>query len=83
MIFELIELRFKMYLSTLCEASETIPWLNYPIKLRQKAVAQGVAGFKIRRFQHEDSVRIYTNGAATNVVNRRIDYKLHQVRMNN
>ena len=66
----------------MCEASEPIPELNYPMEVRHKAVAKGVARAQIKRFKHEDYVRMYNGGALTNVVNRRIASKLHQVRLN-
>ena len=77
---EFVGLRSKMYSFMVCETSEPIPGLNYPIDVRHKAVAKGVARSQIRRFKHEDYVRIYNGGALTNVVNRRIGSKLHQVR---
>ena len=49
--------------------------------VRHKAVAKGVARAQIKRFKHEDYVRMYNGGALTNVVNRRIGSKLHQVRL--
>ena len=80
-IVEFVGLRPKMYLFTVCDASEPIPGVNYPIDMRHKAVAKGVARSQILRFKHEDYVRIYNGGALTNVVNRRIGSKLHQVRL--
>ena len=79
-IVEFVGLRPKMYSFTVCEASEPISGLNYPIDVKHKAVANGVARSQIKRFKHEDYVRMY-NGALTNVVNRRIGSKLHQVRL--
>ena len=70
-----------MYSFTVCEASEPISGLNYPMDVRHKAVAKGVARSQIKRFKHEDYVRMYNGGALTNVVNRRIGSKLHQVRL--
>ena len=49
--------------------------------IRHKAVATGVARSQIKQFKHEDYLRMYNCGALTNVVNRRIDSKLHQVRL--
>ena len=49
--------------------------------IKHKAVAKGVARSKIKRFKHEDYVRIYNGGALTNVLNRRISSKFHQVRL--
>ena len=81
-IVEFVGLRPKMYSFTVCEASEPIPGLNYPIDVRHKAVAKGVARSQIRRFNHKEYVRIYNGEALTNVVNRRIGSKLNQVRLN-
>ena len=47
--------------------------------IRHKAVAKGVARSQIKRFKHEDYVRMFNGGALTNVVNPRIGSKLHQV----
>ena len=47
--------------------------------IRHKAVAKGVALCQIKRFKQENSVRIFSGGALTNVVYRRIGSKLHQV----
>ena len=80
-IVEFVGLRIKMYSFTVCKASETIPGLNYPMDVRHKSVAKGVACSQIKRFKHEDYVRMYNGGALTNVVNRRIGSKLHQVRL--
>ena len=66
---------------TVCDASEPIPWVKYPMNVRHKAVAKGVARSQIKRFKQEDYVRMYNGGALTNVVNRRIGSKLHQVRL--
>ena len=79
-IVEFVGLRPKVYSFTLCDASEPIPGVNYPMDVRHKAVAKGVARSQIKRFKHEDYVRMYNGGALTNVVNRRIGSKLHQVR---
>ena len=79
-IVEFIDLRPKMYSFTVCVASERIPGVNYPMDARNKAVAKGRARFKINRFKHEDYVRMYNGEAQTNVVNRCIGSKLHQVR---
>ena len=49
--------------------------------IRHKAVAKSVVRSQIKRFKHEDYVRMFNCGALTNVVNRRIVYKLHKVRM--
>ena len=49
--------------------------------VRHNAVAKGVAHSQIKRFKHEDYVRMYKGGALSNVVNLRIGSKLHQVRL--
>ena len=67
-----------MYSFTVCDASEPIPGVNYPMDITHKAVAKGVARSQIKRFKHEYYVRMYNGGALTNVVNRRIGYKLHR-----
>ena len=41
-IVEFIGLRPKMYSFTVCDASEPIPGVNYPMDIRHKAVAKGV-----------------------------------------
>ena len=79
-IVEFIGLCPKMYSFTLCDASEPIPGVNYPIDKRQRAVAKGVARSQIKRFKHEDYVRMFSGEALINVVNCRIGFKLHQVR---
>ena len=61
-----------MYSFTVCDASERIPGVNYPMDVRHKAVAKGVARSQIKRFKHEDYVRMDNGGSLTNVVNRRI-----------
>ena len=78
---EFVGLRPKMYSFTVCEASELIPRLNYPIEVKHTAVAKGVARSQIKCFQHEDYVRMYHGGALNDLVNRQIGYKLHQVRL--
>ena len=80
-IVEFFGLRPKMYSFNVCDASEPIPGVNYPIDVRHKAVAKGVARSQIKRFKHEDYVRMYKGGALTNVVKCRIGSKLHQVRL--
>ena len=42
-IVEFIGLRLKMYLFTMCDASQPIPVVNYPMDITHKAVAKGVA----------------------------------------
>ena len=79
-IVEFVGLRPKMNSFTVCDASEPIPGVNYKMDVRHKTVAKGVACSQIKRFKHEDYVRMYNGGAFTNLVNRRIGSKLHQVR---
>ena len=71
----------KMYSFAFWEASQPIPWLNYPKDVRHKTVTKGVARSQIKRFKHKGYVRIYNGGALTNVVNSRIGFKLHQMRL--
>ena len=80
-IVEFIGLCPKMYSFTVCDASQPIPGVNYPLDIRHKAVANCVARSEIKRFKHEDYVRMYSGGALTNVVNRRIGSRLNQVRL--
>ena len=80
-IVEFFGLRPKMYSFTVCDASKPITGVNYPMDVRHKAVAKGVARSRIKRFKHEDYVRMYNGRARTNVVNRHICSKLHQVRL--
>ena len=80
-IVEFVGLRPKMYSFTVYDASEPIPGVNYPMDVRHKAVAKGLACFKIKRFKHVNYVRMYNGKALTNVVNRRIVSKLHKVRL--
>ena len=76
-IVKFVGLRPKLYLFTVCNASEPISRVNYPMDVRHKAVAKGVARSQIKCFKHENYVRMYNGGALTNVVNRRIGSKLH------
>ena len=78
-IIEFVGLRPKMYSFTVCHADEQILGLNYPIDTWQKAVAKGVSRAQIKRFKHEDYVRMYNGKDQTNVVNRPIGSKLHLV----
>ena len=71
LIVEFVGLRPMMYSFTECDASEPIPGLNYPMDIRHKAVTKGVARSQIKRFKHEDYLRMFNGGALTNVVNRR------------
>ena len=45
-----------------------------------KTVAKGVSRSQIKRFKHEDYVRMFNGGALQTVVNHRIGSKLHQMR---
>ena len=78
-IIEFVGLVPKMYSFTVCDASEPIPEVNYPMYVRHKAVAKGVARSQFKRFKHEDYVRMYNGGALIIVVTRRIGPKLHQM----
>ena len=80
-IVEFVGLRPTMYSIPVYDASEPIPRVNDPMDVRNKAVAKGVARSQIKRFKHEDYVRMFKKGALTIVVNRRIGSKLHQVRL--
>ena len=80
-IVEFVGLRPKMYSFTEYDASEPIPGVNYAIDVRRKAAAKGVMRFQIKRFKHEDYVRIYNGEALINIVNLRIGFKLKQVRL--
>ena len=42
LIVEFVGLRLKMYSFTVCDASEPIPGVNYPMDVRHKAVTKGV-----------------------------------------
>ena len=55
-----------MYSFTVCDASKPIPMVNYPIFIRHKAVAKGVARSQIKRINHEDYVRMLNGGALKN-----------------
>ena len=70
-----------VYLFTVYRAGQPIQGLNYSINTWHKAVQIGVARFQIKRFKHEDYVRMYNGGALMNMVNRRICYKHHQMRL--
>ena len=78
-MIELVGLRPKMYSFTVCDAFEQIPGMNYSMDITHKAVAKGVVRSQIKRFKHEDYVRMYNSGPLTNGVNRCIKSTLHQV----
>ena len=80
-IVEFVGLRPEIYSFTVCDALEPIPKVNYPMDIKHKAVAKGVARYQIKRFKHEDNLRMYNGGALTNLVNLPIGSKLHQVRL--
>ena len=65
----------------MCDLSEQIPAGNSPMEIEHKPVAKNVVRSQVKRFKHKDYVRIFYNGALTNVVNRRIGCKLYQVRL--
>ena len=69
-IDEFISLRPNIYSLTVCDASELIPGVNYPMEITHKVVGKGIALSKIKRFKHEDYVHMYNGGVKTNVVNR-------------
>ena len=46
-----------------------------------KTVAKSVSRAQIKRFKHEDYVRMFNGGDQTNVVNRRIGSELCQLRL--
>ena len=79
LIVDFDNLCHKMYAFTVCDASELIPGVNYPIDVGPKAVATSVARSQIKRFKHENYVRMYNGWAITNVVNCRIGSKFQQV----
>ena len=58
LIIEFVGMRPKIYSFTMCDESEPIAVVNYPMDIRQKAVAKGVARSQIKRFKHEDYVRM-------------------------
>ena len=45
----------------MCDASEPILGVNYPMDVRHKEVAKGLARSQIKRFKHEDYMRMYNN----------------------
>ena len=57
-IVEFVGLRPMMYSFTVCEASQPMPGLNYPMEVRHKAIAKDVSRSQIKRFKHEDYVRM-------------------------
>ena len=73
-IVEFVGLVPKMYSFIMCDASKPIPVLNYPIHVRHKALATGVARSQIKLFKHDDYVRMFNGGAENNLVNRRIGF---------
>ena len=80
-IVEFVGLRPKTYSVTVCDASEPIPGVNYPMDVKHKAVEKCVVRSQIKQLKHDDCGQMYNVGALTNVVNRRIGFKLHQVRL--
>ena len=80
-IVEFVGLRPKMYTFTECRALKYTPKHNDEVEMLYKNVATGISKFQIRRFKHEDYIRMYNGGSLENVFNRRIGSKLHQVRL--
>ena len=70
-----------MYSFTVCDTSEPIPGMKYQMDVGHKTVAKSVVWSQIKRFKHEDYVRMYNGGALINVVNRSIGSKLQKVRL--
>ena len=68
-----------MYSFTICSANKYTAGLKYEVELRNKHVANGISSCQIRRFKHEDYLRMF-KGAMSNVVTRRIGSKHNQVR---
>ena len=48
--------------------------------VRHKLVSKSVARFQIKRFKYKNYMRMFNGWALINVVNRRIGFKLHQMR---
>ena len=67
----------------MCIASELIPGLNFSMDVMHKAVAKGMPRSQIKSVNHEDYVEMYNCKVLTNIINRRIGSRLHQVRLNN
>ena len=80
-IVEFVGLRPKMYFVTVCDASVPMPGVKFTMDIRHKTVAMGVARSQIKRFKHEDYVRMYNGEALTYIINRRIGSTLHQMRL--
>ena len=70
-----------MYLFTVFDASKPIPGLNYKNKYSAQGDGTALARSQIEHFKHKDYVRMYNNGAFTDVVNCRIGSELHQLRL--
>ena len=77
---EFVGLRPKMYRFNVMDAEEYDPRLPVePVQLRHKTVAKGVSRANIKRFTPEEYVKMFREGDARKVINRRIGSKLHQV----
>ena len=57
-----------MYSFTTKFGSELILFLNYAIYIRPKKVAKNVSRAQIKRFKHENNIRIYKCGHQTKVI---------------
>ena len=57
------------------------PRAKLPDGCEAQGKGKGVARSQIKRFKHENYVRLYNGGALTNVLNCRIGSKYHQVRL--
>ena len=79
-IVEFIGLRPKMFSFTVCRTTEYKQKLNYKVEMRNKQVAKNISRSQIKRSKHKDYFLMYNGGALQNNVNRRIGFKLHQVR---
>ena len=53
-IVKLVGLPPKMYYFIVCDASEPIRGVNYPMDVRHKAVAKGLARSQIKQIENED-----------------------------
>ena len=58
-IIEFVCLRLKMYSFTVCDASAPTQGVNYQMDITHKTVKKGVAPSQIKRFKHEDYVRMF------------------------
>ena len=83
-IVKFVGLQPKMHSFTVMDAEEYDPRLPVKlVKLRYKAVAEGVSRANIKRYTHDDCVTMFREGDARKVTNRRIGSKLHQINYGN